>query len=154
MKNKYISNHKWQVSFSDLLTILLCFFVALIAHGSFKEMKSGTAFAESGLAKNNNIFKEVFLSSKDIEQGKLLNIGLNLKKDVNLDSYTRNMINISSCKGADLEKAKANLTEIERQISDMNLNLEMLSFELGRTTCLQNGVNKKIVAKVNIDLKN
>src|SRR6056297_869585 len=99
MKKKENLNQKWQVSFSDLLTILLCFFVALIAHGSFKEMKSGTAFAESGIVKNNDVFKEVLLTSKEIEEGKLLKLGLKLKKDINLSSYTKKEINISSCKG-------------------------------------------------------
>lgn len=154
MKKKVSLNQKWQVSFSDLLTILLCFFVALIAHGSFKQMKSGTAFAEPSLNKNDSVFKEVLLSPKDIEQGELLKALATIKNDINLGSYAKKEIGLSSCGNQDIETAKANLTQLERQIADMHLSNHRLSFEIGRAGCSKKSLEKEVVAKVSINLKN
>lgn len=154
MKKKENLNQKWQISFSDLLTILLCFFVALIAHGSFKEMKSGTAFAESKIVENDDIFKELLLSVNDIEKGELVELASVIKNRINLGAYAKREVRLSSCQNQDIEKAKLYLTELERQISDAKLGKCKLTFVLGSSDCKKDGLEKEVVAKVNFSLKN
>jgi|GEM_PF-4194991 len=103
--SKVVRRELWLISCGDLVTVLVCLFVALLS------AKHGKALAEGG----GEHFVELALSDFDTTSSKLLNLGAKRLDDLKIMANTE--LTIKSCEGSFEALQLARTLAVTRQIS-------------------------------------
>lgn len=165
----------WQVSFADLLTLLLCFFVALAAGNQFKPPKSepmnsitetGTQIAKNQVVETDEGSKTLWFAPEmfDSNNFELHVSSLNeLENALRSESYIIKRVQVATC-DASLNASKAEnwdfsmrrILGLQRQITDIGIDKKILVGRLLGPACMaldSGNQEKQQVAKIIIEYK-
>ena len=153
-----MKNQPWLVSFGDLLTLLLCFFVTIIAQSPLnprsaksealrEKQEAGTEFAPSV---SRSLFKTLTLSQQDFQKDSG-GIAQALKSSVILDGYEVSKASLSSCSPGVGEtswfEATKQALSLRRQLIDAGVASPRIEISVRGPNC----ENAAWVSKIDFD---
>lgn len=158
-EKKKQAGQQWQVSFSDLLTLLLCFFVALIAFGNFKKIETGTAFADTNIVSDKIepfLEREILLNTAELQENKLEIKYQKVKNSIKSKDFNITQVDLTTCgnKSVDFwQDSISNMKELESQLNDAIEGHYKIIYKLKGKNCELSLKEKESIARVNIVFK-
>lgn len=155
----------WQLTFSDLLTLLLCFFVALIGFGQVKPMSgtgsiSGIAFASTTVEGDTFQVNELLLHVQDFEDNQREVFQKRLKNFVFLEGYYSESLTLEVCaKGNPMQASKKwheatqRMLEVNRQVIDAKVRKESIALRMTESLCELKSEEGVVAARVRVRFK-